>query len=89
MDFFTVHLNGIDFIFFLFLFPRLTMLAMGTFMSHIGFCFFCGWMFFPRLTIAILATSLYWDTNPVLCVFAWLNVFRFFGLLGILAKVIK
>jgi len=24
--------------------------------------------------IAILATTYYWDTNPVLCVFAWLNM---------------
>ena len=31
-----------------------------------------GWIFAPRLLVAILATTAYWDTNPVLCVLAWI-----------------
>ena len=63
VDFWEVH--GILFIIFMFFFPRLTMLfatAWG------GPLWWIGWLFAPRLTVAIVATSLYWETNTVLVV---------------------
>jgi hypothetical protein len=50
--------------------PRLTMLfAVST---PFGCLAWLGWVFAPHLLVAILATSLYWHTNPVLCVLAWI-----------------
>jgi hypothetical protein len=56
-------------------FPRITLL----FFSHITFTplTIFGWVFAPHITVAIIATNLYWHTNPVLCVIAW-----FFALAG-------
>lgn len=34
--------------------------------------FWLGWLFTPRFVAAILATSFYWDTNPILCILAWI-----------------
>lgn len=73
MDFWAVH--GLWFVFFLCFFPRLTMLAMGIFMAFLSPLFVIGWLLLPRLTVAILATSCYWDTNPVLCVITWIWAF--------------
>jgi len=67
IDFWEVH--GLIFIFFMFFFPRLTMLlatAWG------GPLWWIGWLFAPRLTVAIVATTLYWETNTVLVVITWL-----------------
>jgi hypothetical protein len=30
-----------------------------------------GWLFVPHLLVAVLATTYYWDTNPVLCCISW------------------
>jgi hypothetical protein len=67
MDFFQVHT-------WLFLvaatfFPRLTMLF--AVMVPFGPLHWLGWLFAPHLTVAILATTYYWDTNPILCIVAW------------------
>ena len=70
MGFWEVH--GILFIICMLFFPRLTMLFSGIFMSWISPLFFFGWLLVPRITVAILATCVYWTTNPVLCVFTWL-----------------
>lgn len=40
--------------------------------STFGVLGWLGWVFMPRLTVAIIATSKYWDMNPVLVVFTWL-----------------
>jgi hypothetical protein len=32
-------------------------------------------VFVPRLLVAILATTYYWHTNPVLCIVAWMIAF--------------
>ena len=64
--------NGCWFILFLLFLPRLTMLVMCGPFSHF-ILYWIGWLVAPRLVIAILATSFYWDTNPVLCIFAWLG----------------
>ena len=71
MDFWHVH--GIWFIIFMCFFPRLTMLFAGIcFGPFSGILFWIGWLLTPRLTVAILATIVYFHTNPVLCVFTWL-----------------
>ena len=71
MNFWDVH--GIAFIICITLFPRLTMLVTGIcFAPFSGVLFWLRWVFTPRLTAAILASMFYWDTNPVLVVFAWL-----------------
>lgn len=67
VDFWTVH--GLIFVACMFFFPRLTMLfatAWG------GPLWWVGWLFAPRLTVAIVATTLYWHTNTVLVVITWL-----------------
>ena len=33
--------------------------------------FWLGWFFAPRVTVAVLATSVYWNTNLLLCVVTW------------------
>jgi len=54
-------------------FPRLTMLFAGIcFAPYTGVLFWLGWVFTPRLTVAILATFFYFATNPVLCVLVWM-----------------
>jgi hypothetical protein len=68
MDFWQVH--GWLFLVCAAIFPRLTMLFAVS--VPFGFLAWAGWLFFPHLTVAILATTYYWDTNPVLCVIAWL-----------------
>ena len=61
------------FILAMFFFPRLTMLFGGICsMAFAGVLFWFGWVLAPRLTVAIIATFLYFPTNPVLCVFTWL-----------------
>ena len=64
--------HGIFFLFFIFFFPRLTMLVTGICFAWSGILFWLGWIFLPRLTVAILATTVYWHTNPILCVISWL-----------------
>lgn len=68
MDFWELH--GRFFLIFITLFPRITMVVVGT-VSSFGLLGWLGWLFCPHLTVAILATMLYWDTNPVLCILSW------------------
>ncbi|MCC6404840.1 MAG: hypothetical protein IT405_00415 [Candidatus Yanofskybacteria bacterium] len=68
MDFWQVH--GLIFLICIALFPRITMLVAGT-VGSFGLLGWLGWIFAPHLTVAILATTYYWNTNPVLCVIAW------------------
>ena len=68
IDFWQVH--GWWFLIFITFFPRLTMLfAVAT---PFGLLAWLGWFFVPHLTVAILATIYYWETNPILCIVAWL-----------------
>lgn len=66
-DFWEHH--GIFFLIFVTFFPRLTMLFAVS--VPFGFLAWLGWLFVPHLTVAILATTYYWETNPILCVIAW------------------
>ena len=54
------------------LFPRITLLVVG---GPFGILGWIGWAICPHLVVAVVATSLYWDTNPVLCVVAWFFAF--------------
>lgn len=67
-DFWTFH--GIGFLICIVLFPRITLLC-ATVIGG-GFWYWTGWILWPRLVIAILATTCFWSTNPVLCIIAWL-----------------
>lgn len=66
IDFWQVH--GMFFILFMFFFPRLTMFFATPWG---GLFWWLGWLFLPRLTVAILATNNYWHTNKFLVVLAW------------------
>jgi hypothetical protein len=50
-------------------FPRLTMLFATTVGG--GFLYWLGWVFAPRLVVAIIATSLYSQHNLTLIVITW------------------
>ncbi len=49
-------------------FPRITTLFIS---GPFGLLQWLGWVFAPHLLVAIVATTQYWDTDPVLCVIAW------------------
>ena len=67
MDFWDSH--SILFVIAMFFFPRLTMLFFTSYGG--GLLYWLGWLFAPRLTVAIIATMLYGDTNIVMVVLAW------------------
>lgn len=67
MDFWQTH--SIWFVLAMFLFPRLTMLFATTYGG--GILYWFGWLFAPRLTVAIIATMLYGNSNIILVVLAW------------------
>lgn len=56
------------------LFPRITTLFVG---GPFSLLHWAGWVVCPHLLVAIVATTKYWDTNPILCVVAW--AFAFMG----------
>ena len=77
-DFWQVH--GVLFLIFVTFFPRLTMLLAVS--APFGLLAWLGWLFLPHLTVAILATQFYWDTNPILCIIAWFVAFAGTGTEG-------
>lgn len=54
------------------IFPRITMLFVG---GPFNLLQWLGWLIAPHFVVAIMATSMYWQTNPVLCVIAWAFAF--------------
>lgn len=71
VNFWTKH--GIFFLIFIFLFPRLTLFFSSV--SFGGILWWLGFFFCPRLLVAVLATTSYWNTNPILVVCSWLAAF--------------
>jgi len=67
VNFWDVH--GLWFILFLMFFPRLTLLFSSVLSG--GFFWWLGWIFAPRLLVAILATNSYWHSNTFLVVLTW------------------
>ena len=61
--------HGVLFIVFMFFFPRLTLLFSSV--PFGGLFWWIGFLFAPRLLVAILATFNYWQTNPILVVLSW------------------
>ena len=64
------YFGGIVFLFFISLFPRLTL-----FISSVpfgGLLWWIGFFFMPRLLVASLATINYWNSNKILVVISWL-----------------
>ena len=61
--------HGIALLFFLTLFPRLTLVFSS--IPFGGLLWWLGFFFAPRLLVACLATLAYWNTNPALVVVAW------------------
>ena len=76
MDFWQNH--GLLFLFGCAFFPRITLLFFSA--VSFGIWTFLGWLFVPHLTVAILATVIYWGTNPILVIISWL--FVLFGTVG-------
>lgn len=70
MNFFDTHttLTLLGLVFF----PRITLL-LANFVTG-GVLWWLGWIFAPRLLIAILSLP-FWSTNPFLVIVAWLLVF--------------
>lgn len=60
--------HGVFFLIFVTVFPRLTLLFATPWG---GLLWWLGWLFLPRLTVAILATTYYWEQNAILCIIAW------------------
>lgn len=71
MDYWDVH--GFIFLLGCALFPRITTLFFTA--TSFGLWHILGWIFTPHLLVAILATTRYWDTNPVLVIIAWFLAF--------------
>jgi hypothetical protein len=71
MDFWQHH--GVLFLLGCAFFPRITTLFFSA--TSFGIWHVVGWIFVPHLLVAILATTIYWHSNPVLCVVAWAFAF--------------
>lgn len=67
-DFWQNH--GVLFLVAITLFPRLTLLFSS--IATGGVLWWLGWLFVPRILVAVLATVAYWYTNPILVICAWL-----------------
>lgn len=62
--------HGVLFLVFIALFPRLTLLFSSV--ATGGVLWWLGWLFAPRVLVAVLATFAYWIHDPILVVLAWL-----------------
>jgi hypothetical protein len=67
LDFWDHH--GLLFLLCMFFFPRLTMLFATPWG---GILWWLGWVFAPRVTVAVLATIVYGGTNPFLVILTWI-----------------
>lgn len=73
MDFGAINFwdkRGVFFLFFIALFPRLTLLFSSVVTG--GFIWWLGFIFCPRILVSTLATVAYFHTNPVLVCMSWL-----------------
>jgi hypothetical protein len=65
--------HGVFFLLFITLFPRLTLLFSSV--AAGGLLWWLGFIFAPRLLVAMLATIAYWEANPVLVLLSWMVAF--------------
>jgi hypothetical protein len=83
MSFWEAH--GLIFLVGLAVLPRITMFFGGTVWQFAllpppwNVLAWAGFFLTPSLVVAMLATLRYWETNPVLCVVAWLIFLGKFG----------
>ena len=68
VNYWKVH--GLGLLVGLAIFPRLTLLFSS--IASGGLLWWIGWVFAPRILVAVLATVAYFKTNPILVVIAWL-----------------
>lgn len=61
--------RGVFFLFFVTLFPRLTLLFSSV--AFGGVLWWLGFFFCPRILVATLATMAYFHTNPILVIISW------------------
>lgn len=61
--------RGVFFLIFISFFPRLTLLFSSV--ATGGILWWLGFIFYPRLLVAVLATMAYLQTNPILVGIAW------------------
>ncbi len=62
--------HNIFFLIFITIFPRLTLLFSSV--PFGGLFWWLGFIFTPRILVAILATMAYWQHNPILVLISWL-----------------
>lgn len=62
--------HNIFFLIFITIFPRLTLLFSSV--PFGGIFWWLGFIFTPRILVAILATMAYWQQNPILVLISWL-----------------
>lgn len=78
-DFWLVHglFGGLILCLFLAVFPRLTLAFIALVTGGIGISFLgiILWILAPHLLVAIIATTIYWHTNPILVILAWFIAF--------------
>lgn len=67
MNFWDAH--GLAFVILLAVFPRLTLLLSSV--ASGGALWWLGWLVAPRILVAVLASTNYWDSNPYLVAFTW------------------
>jgi len=75
MSFYDQHPFGLLLLFFMLVCPRLTFIIgmmSGVLDIHWTVWGLIGGVFIPRIVACIIATGTYWDTNPILVVFAWI-----------------
>ena len=65
--------HGFFFLFCITAFPRLTLVLSS--IAFGGLFWWMGLIFAPRILVAILATTAYWNENPILVVISWLIAF--------------
>lgn len=68
MNFWDFH--GIIFIICMFFFPRLTLLFSSV--PFGGILWWLGFIFAPRILVAVLASLAYWPQNYILVILAWI-----------------
>lgn len=61
--------HGIFFLIFITFFPRLTLFFSSV--AFGGFFWWLGFIFAPRILVAVLATIAYWNENPILVIISW------------------
>lgn len=65
--------HGLLFLIFITLFPRLTLIFSSV--ATGGVFWWLGFIFVPRILVAVLATLSYADTNPILVILSWFIAF--------------